>query len=438
MRLPLRSPSAAGYGVFFAPGHECNVSIRTERQQTNNSAELQAIRHVLLIVPSVINLRIATDSRASIDAVTQSSLYNDAKWSKVANFAALKEIQSLLAARAAAGATTDFVHVYSHLLDVEHQSETDPELFARKMQKMQRDFGAEVNAMLAGNQEADQYAEIGRLSSLPLLPPLSPFDPPFVLCCKAERSTVVGDPRLPSEYVVDRMLNTVAKLSYGQLAAKYLKKYPRRSELFATFRSSYDSASVFIFRTLSIRLSSLQCFALRVSSGKLKLRSKMHDSFRDERNAELPDLHKVKALADKYSTAQCPFGCAAVEDWAHFISCPQNSVHWRAVPSLALAAINKKSLRTVASAPVWYHDRKSLENEQPLCARCPETRQIHAFPIEDGAAGFLPVGLRRWLQNNGVPGKLVGQVLTELQIIVIQAGHAAWSRRCHKLFGTLR
>jgi hypothetical protein len=332
----------------------------------------------------------------------------------------------LLQLRSRAGGITDIVHVYSHLLEPEKQMSISVARHSAKVDRMNTRFGPEVFAVLAGNQEADKLADRGRTQRLPLLPAVSKFAPSFVL--------KVNDPHLPPIFFVDRLLATVRNLMYGSLAVRYAKKYPQKSNLFETIGNLYDPVSAFIFQSAAIRLTSLQNFAMKVASGKLPLRSRVNAKFQELRQHTRPNMALITRLAVKYSSSKCPFGCAADEDWYHFVHCPLNNSDWKALPAKIVTTVCKHATSPVSTAPVWYYDNARIDDVTVRSHVC-YSRQIRTFPIENGAAGMLPAALRNWLRVNGVPRLSMVKCLHEIQIIVLETSHSSWLHRCHKLYG---
>jgi hypothetical protein len=263
-----------------------------------------------------------------------------------------------------------------------------------------------------------------------MVPPLSKHDSPFVL-------QIDDVPSVAPQLHTSKLLTTVKNLAYGSLIVRYLKKRPEKFELFERLRCTYDAASAYVYRTTALRLVPIQNFAIKVSAGKLKLRSRINAELQDEMRVDTPDEAKVRRLAAKYSTAHCPFGCDAVEDWSHFVHCPFNASDWHKMPQRMVTLVAKYAKQPVTAVPVWYYDRNKLNNEYTHTVPCPETRALREFTAEDGAAGFLPSTLRLWLRKSGVHSADMQRCLHDIQVLILETAHSSWLRRCHKLYGTL-
>jgi len=114
----------AGVGVYFGPGDPRNVSEALKgARQTNQRAELTAISRALDIAPRNRNVTIYTDSRYSIDCVTnwyknwQRNGWLNAKGKPVENKDLVTDIRERIEEREGLGRGTYFVWVKGHAND---------------------------------------------------------------------------------------------------------------------------------------------------------------------------------------------------------------------------------------------------------------------------------------------------------------------------------
>ncbi|VUC35138.1 unnamed protein product [Clonostachys rosea] len=119
-----RAGARAGIGVFFGDGDHRNISEPLPGEpQTNQRAELMAMFRALEVVADEQNVRIISDSKYSINCVTDWA----AKWEKggwktsngdtVKNQDIISAVRKRLAERSQAGAQTDFRWVKGHASD---------------------------------------------------------------------------------------------------------------------------------------------------------------------------------------------------------------------------------------------------------------------------------------------------------------------------------
>lgn len=133
--------SIAGVGVFFGPNDKRNVSealATTSEEQTNQRAELTAAKRALEITPLNKSVQIYTDSKYTIDCVTnwykgwekrardaekksgKKEEWMNAQGQPVKNADLIRAIRAKMEEREKKGTETDFVWVKGHAGDPNH------------------------------------------------------------------------------------------------------------------------------------------------------------------------------------------------------------------------------------------------------------------------------------------------------------------------------
>jgi ribonuclease HI len=115
-----------GYAVYWGENHLLNYSRRMPHEEnTNNTAELSAVLHVLSVIARDENIIIYTDSQVTMRVVAAlqknldapHALHSLTKKDNVTTARAKRAIFAILQERRNHNATTELSHVYSHLLD---------------------------------------------------------------------------------------------------------------------------------------------------------------------------------------------------------------------------------------------------------------------------------------------------------------------------------
>ena len=155
-----------GYAVYWGRSHPLNYSRRiTYETNTNNTAELNAVLHVLSVTPRDTDVKIYTDSQVTIHTLnslkkhvnTPNSVHALTKKDSVNTARAKRALLEILSERQQCDATTGLKHVYSHLLDKE--SKMTKEERDRKLAEMRTNYGEhQYIRILQGNQHADELA----------------------------------------------------------------------------------------------------------------------------------------------------------------------------------------------------------------------------------------------------------------------------------------
>ena len=119
-----KSDAKAGIGIFFSDDDERNVSRKVIGKQTNNVAELTAIKTVYYILKNEIksnkNIRIYSDSKYAINCCTDYGKKHERKmWKEdIPNLELVKEIYLLYKNLK----NVDFIHVKAHTNKVDIHS----------------------------------------------------------------------------------------------------------------------------------------------------------------------------------------------------------------------------------------------------------------------------------------------------------------------------
>lgn len=124
-----KDDAMCGIGIFYNADSSNNISSRLPPgKYTNNRAELCAILYVLCTNLGKQSLVIHTDSRYSIDCITQYSIkWKRNKWRKSSGEPVewsniIEHIISLIETRNKKGSTTEFIHVRGHSKDVNNDA----------------------------------------------------------------------------------------------------------------------------------------------------------------------------------------------------------------------------------------------------------------------------------------------------------------------------
>ena len=121
--------ATGGYGVYFAPNDPRNIAAALSGpDQTNNTAELTAIKAALDATMTIPSIEIKSDSTYSIKAITtwlpkwRDRNFKTTKGDPVKNQALIEAIDNLLTRRDHLGYKTVLTHVYGHAGDHGNES----------------------------------------------------------------------------------------------------------------------------------------------------------------------------------------------------------------------------------------------------------------------------------------------------------------------------
>jgi ribonuclease HI len=178
-----------GYGVYWGRAHPLNYTRRTIFEtNTNNTAELTAVLHVVSALPRSADVVIYTDSQVTIQVVktlkknlaNPQALHSLTRKDSVATARVKRALFAVLVERRDRGASTELHHVYSHLLDGD--GKMDNKERNKKMTEMMGTYGAQhVMQILRGNKCADELASDSKHLRAHVMPPTSIHDPTFVI-----------------------------------------------------------------------------------------------------------------------------------------------------------------------------------------------------------------------------------------------------------------
>ena len=111
----------AGYGIYFGPGDQRNVSRIVEGKPTNNVAELTAIREAIAFLDDNVPTVVVTDSEYAYRCVTTYGDYQAAQqWkNEIPNKELVRQVYEWYAPRRS---TIRFLHVMAHTGDTDMHS----------------------------------------------------------------------------------------------------------------------------------------------------------------------------------------------------------------------------------------------------------------------------------------------------------------------------
>jgi exonuclease III/ribonuclease HI len=409
----------AGYGIWGGDGCKFNGSFRAVCRQTNYSAELQAILHVVKHV--AFNTEIVTDCMAGKAVIQSLERYTDSKWSKVCCEHILKDIFHSINKKKLQGIVIRFVHVFSHLCDYGVKKD---EQYFRKLNVMKSRFGNDVDVVLKGNKEVDRLALLGTRLAAPACPKYTKFMPNVVI--EALDGTFIDN---PAGYI-----KSVLRSKFRQDYKKSYRGLVRR----VRFKSRVCVSP--IFKSDNHLISSEQNFAFKVVHSKLPLCSVVFKKVQEEvakKNAGKAFYSKVLDLADVYNSPACKLCGHHSEDVVHLALCSRTKHMARVLPIEINRVINvyvresnkSRNLKkpVVKWFPAWYSYLPS-----PIGVS-EKLLEVMEFDHTLGLLGFMPPALAGALIEVGVSDKLVTKCMLSIQVEVFKNLESRWRMRC-KIF----
>jgi len=153
---------AAG-AIYFGPQSSRNWAFSVAAAPISMVVELHSIEEALLCVPAGINVCVATDSKASIEAISNWHAWKPGRRAKQEGRGTIERINALLSQFRASGRTVRFQHIYSHIdqklrLAV---AKGDADKLRAKLQVLKGELWGPFEAWVKGNEGADRLATIG-------------------------------------------------------------------------------------------------------------------------------------------------------------------------------------------------------------------------------------------------------------------------------------
>jgi ribonuclease HI len=204
--------------VWFGLNNPNNIVFRTKGTQSSFLAELQALEYALQCLNT--NLIIYSDCKSLIKTIDKIKHWPDFKILTLKYGFHLLRIIKMIKSRLNNNKTVNIIHVYSHILEKNHNNKTIKERF----QKMKKIFGTDVYRILYGNQQADLLTH-EKTTGSPYLP-IQNYNLPLLICDN-------------HNYIIDANLKQVINTILTEIDLKKWKdKSPNRTSIL--FHPSID------------------------------------------------------------------------------------------------------------------------------------------------------------------------------------------------------
>jgi ribonuclease HI len=149
--------------VYFGPWSGRNWAFSIATTPVSMVVELHSIEEALLSMPAGVNVCVATDSKASIEVISNWHAWKPGQRTKQEGRGTIERINALLSQFWASRRTVQFQHIYSHIDQklrlVATKGEADK--LCAKLQVLRNELWGLFEAWVKGNEGADRLATIG-------------------------------------------------------------------------------------------------------------------------------------------------------------------------------------------------------------------------------------------------------------------------------------
>jgi len=149
--------------VFFGPRSRRNRAFAVAAAPISMVAELHAIEEALLCAPAGVNICVATDSKASIDAISNWHTWKPGRRSKQEGRGAIERITTLVEQLRSSGRSVRFQHIYSHINSKISAATAlgEAEKYQAKLQVLKNELWGPFQPWVEGNEGAHRLAGLG-------------------------------------------------------------------------------------------------------------------------------------------------------------------------------------------------------------------------------------------------------------------------------------
>jgi hypothetical protein len=280
--------------------------------------------------------------------------------------------------------------VYSHVADHKDAAEA-----ARRLRWMKEQYPCNFQDLIDGNTAADALAKRGSKGHIYELPPYPTVADTLYFGNAYRRVPDVREylSKAMQLHLVDHIGNKLNCFKWMNLAVA----------------SAVDLlASNYIMMSKDPKITPLMNFIFKARRKILLERGpiwKKKDNPYFQKRARRP-----------IETDLCPL-CGSKERRAHSLTSCEKTKHLReGNVSKIRTAIKKATGVEIADIPVWWTN-DSVANKWD-------------FKAKWGAWGIIPIRVRRWLkENTGVDNEKIGEIIKDIQLIIINSSFDAWTFR---------
>jgi exonuclease III len=419
-----------------------NLAAQTPYAEKSYAAELYAIWLVLSMAKLDFNLMLLIDNQAAIQVAQDGNRDRDLRKVRKDPLSPLIDsIRKLVRKRERSGGTTEFQHVYSHVLD--HETRWNKET-KQKVETMKEKFGIEWRMIAMGNKKVDGLAK-------------EALNKPRITRQIANENYEYSLRDRENDTTYQTGMRDVLKRKIAQLHEKLAKEdIKRKTDI------DGDRANLPILRFDEELIAKEQIFLIKLLWGRLKTKDRMHHRATAEREKRLGEDYiptkweKANREAIEHrqklygNDDKCPWGCGATETAEHFFWCPANKeaiLHPRL--QHILQSIETESIYWLTHEAWTKPTHQSPPTSSPTPTP-PTTTRMPTNPLQRRPreplqqltpkaimAGLIPKNLGEYLVPTD-PKRWKGDLSNARAVFVqkewVEAIHERWILRCKKLF----
>ncbi len=425
--------------VYFAPRSRRNWAFAVAAAPISMVAELHAIEEALLCTPAGVNICVATDSKASIEAITNWHTWKPGRRSKQEGRGVIERITALVEQLRNRGRVVKLQHIYSH---ISHKLSAatalgEADKFQAKLQLLKDELWGPFRPWMEGNEGADQLASLGHSKPHVLEPWTVPALAEAVTIFDSNGHVVEGNVRRKALSLKSKNW-TLAMRRKPVRGAVLRDEHTDRTATHSALDNSRDPAT----RRMGNFLHKARYGALplkhtrhRLYWGKAEDGSSVARSPPANARSDRKRLTKWVARQIQFDDQTCHLCAAGAKETTAHVLGGECSLH---VPSdLATGRAVRDLIRAKASSHSAYVDHVPLwfphgnEPDSPVLLAMATFSSLASYNKLMGGLGYVPSGLHQALGYFGIANR--NALIRDIATCIAKAAHDKWRHRCSAL-----